>query len=410
MHILILTTVFPPEVRSAAQIMYELAETFKNNGHKVTVLTAIPELMPGEKRAFIENFIYKRNENGFDVIGISTIPIHRTNAPALIRGIGQLLNGIGYLIGGLFLKNVDISVAYSPPLTLGLAGVFLNKLKGVPHVFNVQDLVPQYAIDLGILKNKFLIKLIKIIEHYIYANVQKVTVHSQGNKDYLVSEGVPEERVQIVQNWVDPELVKPMAKNTIFRKDNDLDDKFVVLFAGVLGFAQDLDTVVESGTYLKDWKDIVLLIVGEGVEKWRLESKVCSLGLTNVKFHKFVSKEEYPEVVASADICLAPLQKKLKCPVIPSKILGYMSGGRPVVTALPLDGDAPFVIKNASCGICVEPGEPELLANAILELYQSPERCEEYGENGREYILANHARKKCISKYEVIFEDLLHKR
>lgn len=406
MRILILTTVFPPEVRSAAQIMFELAETFKDRGHHVTVLTSIPAREEGEKRTFFENFFYKRNVSGINVIGVSTLPIHKTNAPAVIRGIGQLLNGAAYFVAGLFLKNLDVSIAYSPPLTLGLAGIFLKYIKGVPHVFNVQDLVPQYAIDLGILKNKQLIGMIKVIEHFIYRHVQVLTVHSQGNKDYLIEEGVASEKIQIIPNWVDPSLIKPDEKENDFRKTNGLEGKFIVLFAGVLGFAQDLDTVVESGSYLKEYENIVLLIVGEGVEEERLKKRVDELRLNNVTFHDFVSKEAYPEVVAAADACLAPLQKKLKCPVIPSKILGYMSGGRPVITSLPLDGDAPHVIKSADCGICVEPGEPEQLAAAIIELYNDRPRCESYGKNGRQYILKNHDRLECIKKYETIFFEL----
>lgn len=403
MHILIMTTVFPPEVRSAAQIMFELAETLKDLGHKVTVLTSIPPKEEGERRKFFENFLFKRKVSGINVIGISTLPIHKTNAPAIIRGIGQLLNGFAYFMAGLFIKKIDVSLAYSPPLTLGLAGLFLHMVKRVPHVFNVQDLVPQYAIDLGILTNITLISLIKTIEHFIYRHVQCITVHSQGNKDYMIAEGVPAEMVHIVPNWVDPELVKPGDKDNDFRKSNNLQGKFIVLFAGVLGFAQDLDTVVDSGAFLKEHEDIVLLIVGEGVEEERLKKKVKDLGLQNVQFHEFVSKEEYPNVVAASDACLAPLQKSLKCPVVPSKILGYMSGGRPVITSLPLDGDAPVVINSANCGICVEPGEPEKLAQAITELYGDRSKCENFGENGRDYILENHERVTCIKRYDDLF-------
>ncbi|MCJ7601444.1 MAG: glycosyltransferase family 4 protein [Desulfobulbaceae bacterium] len=376
-------------------------------GHQVTVLTSIPTSATGEQRTFFDNFIYRRQVNDINVIGVSTIPIHRWNAPALIRGIGQLLNGFAYFLTGLSLKNVDVSIAYSPPLTLGLTGYLLNLFKGIPHVFNVQDLVPQYAIDLGILKNKHLIRTIKVIEHYIYRRVQCITVHSQGNKDYIVGEGVPPEKIHVVQNWVDPNLIKPADKNNEFRKKNGLDGKFIVLFAGVLGFAQDLDTVIESGVHLKDYPDIMLLIVGEGVEKERLEAKVKSMGIKNVVFHPFVSKEKYPEVVAASDVCLAPLQKRLKCPVIPSKILGYMSAGRPVITSLPLEGDAPYVIRTAECGLCVEPGEPLKLAEAIIRTFKEPAQRELWGGNGRQYILRNHERVNCIKIYEKIFNKLI---
>ena len=407
MHILLMTPVFPPEVRSAAQIMFELAETLQQMGHQVTVFTSIPDRTPGETRSLLQNFYYKRKVGEIEVVGISTLPIHRSKAPATIRGIGQLVNGFVYFLAGLFLKKVDVSMSYSPPMTLGLAGICLNTFKRIPHVFNVQDLVPQYAIDLGVLTNNQLIWFIKLIERFTYRHVQKITVHSEGNKRYICNERIDEDKITIVPNGVDADLIVPGDKENCFRQDNGLQGKFIVLFAGILGFAQDLDTVIRSGELLKNHDEIVFLIVGEGVEKSKLEKLAADLSLNNIRFHNFVSKEEYPEVVAASDICLAPLQKDLKCPVIPSKILGYMAGGRPVITALDLEGDAPVVIEKAHCGICVKPGIPELLAEAILELYHDPQKCDQYGINGRNYILKNHSRKKCIQLYEELFSGLL---
>ena len=400
MHVLILTGVYPPEVRSASHVMFELAETLHRFGHKITVLTALqPEYTPKTNR-MIDRFYDKTCENGIDVIRFSTLPVHRVNAPAVIRGMGQILNAIAFFSISLFLKRVDASISYSPPLTLGFTGYLLYLTKKIPHIFNLQDLVPQYAIDLGILTNKKLIKLIKMIEHFIYKRVQYITVHSQGNKDYVVNEGFDPDKVKVVPNWVDTSQIVPTAKDNSFRRDNNLEGKFVVTFAGVLGFAQDLDTVVDAGLYLKEYQDIVLLIVGEGVEKERLIDKTNNQGIKNIVFHRFVSKEEYPKVVAASDICLATLQKDLKCPVIPSKILGYMSGGRPVITSLSLEGDAPLVIKNADCGICVEPGKPDKLAAAIMEAYNDRNRTESWGGNGREYITKFHGREACIRLYD----------
>lgn len=404
MHVLILTTVYPPEVRSASQIMFELSETLKNRGHEVTVITAIPEADSGEKSSFLGRFYRKEVQDGVRLIRISTIPIHKTNAPAVLRGIGQLLNAAGYFLAGLFLKKVDVCIAYSPPLTLGLTGYLLKVFRKIPQILNVQDLVPQYAIDLGILKNKSLIRIIKMIERFVYRSVRFISVHSSGNRDYIINEGVSGEKVHVVENWVDTNLVMPSERRNAFSEKNDLNDKFVVLFAGMMGFAQDLDTVIEAGAYLKEHKDILIFLVGEGVEKARLMEKAESMNLKNIRFHPFVSKEKYPEVVAASDACLATLQKDLKCPVIPSKILGYMSAGRPVITSLPLEGDAPHVVRNAESGLCVEPGNPEMLAAAIVEMYENSEKCGAWGNNGRRYIVNYHNRDRCISLYENLFE------
>jgi colanic acid biosynthesis glycosyl transferase WcaI len=204
---------------------------------------------------------------------------------------------------------------------------------------------------------------------------------------------------------VDTRLIRPVSRETAYRQKAGLQGKFVVLFAGMLGFAQDVDTIVEAGTFLRRQRDIVLLIVGDGVEKERLKEKARYLGLENVRFMPVVSNEEYPEVVASADLCLATLQKSLLCPVVPSKLLGYMAAGRPIVASFPEDGDAPRVIREAGCGICVPPGDPARLAQAIVEAVANPAECRAWGERGRQFVEAHHDRSGVVARYESLFEQ-----
>ena len=406
MNVLLLTTTYPPEIRSAALLMQELAESLAQRGHRVTVITGkVDEGPERTKGAFLSTHVEERS--GVRVIRVPNFAIHKTHAPAVVRGLGQLLNAMAYFWAALSVKDVDISLAYSPPLALGIVGAMLHRLKGVPHVLNVQDLVPQYAIDLGILKNKALIAVLKRIEKAVYRNVQLITVHSRGNAEYMVREGVPPQKVAVVPNWVDTRLIRPAPRQTAYRHAAALDGKFIALFAGMLGFAQDVDTIVEAGAYLKDHPDIVLLIVGEGVEKQRLQEKAKALGLDNVRFMPFVNSQQYPEVVASADLCLATLQKTLLCPVVPSKLLGYMAAGRPIVASFPENGDAPRVVREAGAGICVPPGEPKELARAILEACQNPEACRAWGEQGRIFVESTHDRNRVMDLYVALFRGVL---
>jgi glycosyltransferase involved in cell wall biosynthesis len=406
MNVLLLTTTYPPEIRSAALLMQELAESLAQRGHRVTVITGkVDEGPERTKGAFLSAQAEERS--GVRVIRVPNFAIHKTHAPAVVRGLGQLLNAMAYFWAALSVKDVDISLAYSPPLALGIVGAMLHRLKGVPHVLNVQDLVPQYAIDLGILRNKALIAVLKRIEKAVYRNVQLITVHSRGNAEYMVREGVPPQKVAVVPNWVDTRLIRPAPRQTAYRHAAGLDGKFVALFAGMLGFAQDVDTIVEAGAYLKDHPEIVLLIVGEGVEKQRLQEKAKALGLDNVRFMPFVNSQQYPEVVASADLCLATLQKTLLCPVVPSKLLGYMAAGRPIVASFPENGDAPRVVREAGAGICVPPGEPKELARAILEAYRDPEGCRAWGEQGRVFVESTHDRNRVMDLYVALFRGVL---
>lgn len=396
MHVMIMTAVFPPEIRSAAQLMCELSETLVRRGHFVTVLTS-------KTRGLIPTVSEHR---GVRVIRIPTLPVHRSHAPAALRGLGQIINCLMYFIAALFVRHVEVTLAYSPPLAMGLVGAWLYRLKRIPHLLNVQDLVPQYAIDLGVLKSQNLIRVLKSLEHAIYRNVQLISVHSPGNAQYMMAEGVPIEKVGVVPNWVDTHRLQP-GQGSDYRQRAGWEGKFVALFGGLLGFAQDVDTIVEAGALLRDHEHIDLVIVGEGVEKDRLVRKAQALGLSNVHFMPSVSNEKYPSVVSAANVCLATLQKSLQCPVVPSKLLGYMAAGKPIIAAFPLGGDAPRVVQEAQCGVCVPPGDPEQLAQAILHASQNPSLCRRWGGNGRRYVLANHDREQVVARYEWLMEGMI---
>ncbi|HEY3448716.1 MAG TPA: glycosyltransferase family 4 protein [Myxococcales bacterium] len=385
--------------------MWELAETLRRHGHEVTVLTSTHG-DPSGGRSLRDRLVQREEREGVRIVRVPTLPIHRSHAPAVVRGLGQLVNALVYLEAALLLRGVDVTLAYSPPLPLALVGLALQRIHGVPHVLNVQDLVPQYAVDLGVLRSRAAITAARWVERFLYRQVKAISVHSRGNADYLKEVGVPPAKVAIVPNWVDTSLIRPRSRRTQYRTAADLDGKFAALFAGMLGFAQDLDTVVEAGSYLRDHPDIVLLIVGDGVEKARLQEKVRQLGLRNVRFMPFVSKEAYPEVVASADVCLATLQKSLLCPVVPSKLLGYMAAGRPVIASFPEGGDAPRLVREAGCGICVPAGDPARLARAIYSAYTHPDECRRWGERGRRFVRDHHDREGCVALYEALFSEL----
>jgi colanic acid biosynthesis glycosyl transferase WcaI len=402
MNVLLLTAEFPPEIRSAALLMAELAESMARRGHRVTVITAAPP--DARKGTLFSPAVEERD--GVRVLRIPTLAVHRSRAGAVVRGLMQLINAVAFFAAAMAVKDVEVSLAYSPPLALGIVGVLLQRLRGVPHLLNVQDLVPQYAIDLGILKNRALIRLLKGIEKAVYRNVHLITVHSPGNAAYLLREGVPAAKVAVVPNWVDTARIRPASSQTAYRQSAVLEGKFVALFAGALGFAQDLDTVLEAATLLRDHPRIVLLIVGDGVEKARLQKKAQDLGLSNVRFMPVVTSEQYPEVVASADLCLATLQKSLLCPVVPSKLLGYMAAGRPIVASFPEGGDAPRVVREAGCGVSVPAGDPARLAQAIVEASENPDEWRARGERGRRFVEANHDRERAMALYDSLLGGL----
>ncbi len=404
MKILLICAFFPPEVGSAAHLYYELGLALKARGHEVTVLTGLPRYhVIGETKTYRRRPFISETYHGLRVYRVFNLDIP-WNVP-LLRGLDQFLSALIFGIVGTLLPPFDIVLVYSPPLPLAVATYFMGQLRGKPAVLNVQDIFPQSAIDLGVLKNPWLIRFFKGMEAFAYRHFRLTITHSEGNRRYVISRGGPPERVTAIPNWVDTEAIKPDIKTNSLRAALGLDHHFIVSFAGIMGYSQDLGTIVDTAALLKDHPDIAFLLVGEGVEKPRLQRMVQESNLTNVHFLPMQPKEEYPKVLAASDLCLVTLRKEVATPVVPSKILSIMAAGRPVLASLPLDGDAPRLIAEAQCGLCLPPENPGLLAETILKLRQDSRLIEEMGDKGRQYAVDNLSLEACVSQLERLFES-----
>lgn len=458
MRILLLTAYFPPDTGSAAHLFYELGTSLVERGHAVTVITGMPGYhAQGSLKRYKGKKWIREKVNGMEVVRVATPQFPRRLMVG--RALWQFTGATVFFLAGLGLPPHDVTIVYSPPLPLGLTAWALHRFKGMPFILNVQDLFPQSIIDLGLLKNRWIIRLFEAMERFIYARANHITVHSPGNRDHVIAKGAKPERVSVIRNWVDTDFIRPGPRMNGFCEKHSLDDAFVVSFAGVLGYSQDLDVVLEAARLIsppnpptlggtgappalgggghspQDWGDrggpgsggrgailppglggrggqpeILWLIVGDGVEKPRLEAKAREMGLDNVRFLPMQPRDRYPAVLHASDICLATLHAEVKTPVVPSKILSIMAAGRPVVAALNLDGDAPRLIAEAQCGLCVPPEDPHALADAVLRLYRDPSLREELGRNGRRYAEEHLSLEVCVRRYEELLRQVAVER
>lgn len=379
-----LTAYFPPDTGSAAHLFYELGTALVKKGHGVTVLTSFPGYHAQGNLSKYRGKRYMEEEMDRVRVVRVKVPQFPRHIPAG-RALWQFSLAFKFGLSTLRLLTFDISIIYSPPLPLGFTAWFLRKRKGVPFIFNVQDLFPQSAIDLGILKNRPLIKFFESMERWVYRRADLITVHSPGNRDHVVMKGASPDKVEVMPNWVDTDFIVPGKRMNGLREEFGLGNKFIVSFAGVLGYSQDIDVILGVADLLMKKGDILFLIVGDGVEKGRLEKKASSMGLSNVRFLPMQPRDRYPSVLHASDVCLATLHKEVKTPVVPSKILSIMAAGRPVVACMNLDGDAPRLVEEVGCGYVLPPEDPKSLADHILKLHEDEGLREEMGRNGREY-------------------------
>jgi glycosyltransferase involved in cell wall biosynthesis len=397
---------FPPEVRSAAHLFHELAAELVRRGHDVAVITKAP-------RGYVTGNGTTRISPGWsDVEGVRTLRVRGFPIPGyhpLLRGLDHLTLGWTFGRAARRWPAADIVLVYSPPLPLALAGAAYRRRFGTRLVLNVQDLYPQTAIDLRLLTNHVAIRLAERLEGRAYAVADRIVVHSPGNSRFLVErKGIASAKVRVIHNWVDTEVLRPGPRENNFRVVHDLTGKFVVSYAGVMGYAQDLSLVIEAARRLRVNREILFLLVGEGVleQRWRERAS----GLENVRFLPMQPKQQYVELLAASDVCLVPLDGALRTPVVPGKLQSILACGRPAITITAPDSDALAILAASGGGVSVAPGDVAALEKAIGGLLVDPARAERMGASGRRYAELHFSLTECANCYEEIFADLKGRR
>jgi len=415
MKVFLMIYAFPPEITGSGHLYYELARDLTDRGHKVTVLAPLPRQRMGVLKDRIlagygRKWWLRERMDGFTVVRSKVLPVPLHLPP--MKGVDHLAVAFSEWVGGLLAHaRPDVILAYSPPLPLGLSAHYLARRYKVPFVFNVQDIFPQYAVDSGVLANPLLIHLFLRMEKYLYTKADIIIVHSEGNRKYLASHrSVPYDKLRVVYNWADTQNIKPGPKYNEFREELGLGDAFVVSYAGTMGWAQNLDTVLQSAVLLKNYKDIVFLLVGDGPKRSELERNAQKLGLSNVRFLPLQPKGKYAQLLRASDVCLISLNKGLTTPVVPGKLMDIMAAGRPVVGCVPLAGDAPRIVTDAQCGFCVDSKDAKGMAEAILTLYHQEELAERFGRNGRCFAESQFSRQVCTQRYQKILMEAIERR
>ena len=402
-NILIIADVYPPEVSSAAHLMKELAEGLKKRGNNIWIITTYPKYyLPKELNS--QKIQLFSDEAGIKVIRVKTPPLKKVNF--VIRGISQLLLPFLFFQKAkkLIKEKLDIVIIYSPPLPLATIGIKIKKYFGAKFILNIQDIFPQNAVDLGILKNKLLIRFFEAIEKNVYKNADLITFHSEGGRRFLIEKkSVPESKIITLSNWIDLVPYQNLNRNISFRKKWDLQGKFIFLFAGIMGPAQGLEFLIKIAKEFSSIKEIVFLLVGDGMEKEKIEQMIRHYALSNVIIKSFVSKDDYPYLAKEVDVGLVCLSSKNKTAFIPGKVLGYMAASKPIVAFLNQESDGFGVIQEAKCGYAVKVEDINKAVKIVRKIYDEKDKLEELGNNGFKYALNNFTIDACLNKLEKLF-------
>jgi len=409
MHILLIHQYFVSPNEAGGTRHFELARYLIKKGHKITIIGSTISYLTGTSSSkYRRKILVRENIEGINII--RTYAYSGINKSYNNRLISFITFMISSIIAGLFVKNIDVIIASSPQIFVGISGYVVKKMKRVPFIFEIRDLWPKFAIDTGVLMSPLLIKLSNILEKFIYKKADYFIINSPGFYEHLDKFDIQKDKIFLIPNGVDTKIFRPDKKYNRVRKDLNLEKNFIVLYSGAHGLANCLETVIESARLLSNNPNIKFLFVGDGKEKRNLILLRDKYKLKNVIFVDAQPKSRIPEFCNAADVCLATL-KKLNAfkTTYPNKLFDYMACGRPIILAI--NGVARELIEEAKAGEFVAPENPKQLACTILKFYYNRDLIEKYGINARKYVVKYFDREKIAENLNNILDSIskLHK-
>ncbi|BCQ59331.1 Glycosyltransferase involved in cell wall bisynthesis [Pseudomonas sp. NFPP10] len=306
--------------------------------------------------------------------------------------LGRLISFISFSltapIGLMKVSRPDVVLASSPPIFPMLSVWLVCKLRRIPMVFEVRDLWPESAIQMGILSNRQLIGIMYWMERLLYDKAARIVTLTQGIHDDIQARGWPAKKLEVITCGIDTQMLFPDAKaGQAVRQEQGWEGRKIVLYFGALGEANNLDVIIDAAAHSKDEK-LLFLLIGDGMKRAHIERRIAQLQIDNVQLLAPVSKSLARGFINSADVCLVTLQDiSLFKGAIPTKLLDYMACGKPVLCGV--EGEAAAIISAADAGVNFPPNNSRQLASVLATLMKDQALRERMGSNGAQYIQKN---------------------
>lgn len=405
MKIYYLIHYFPPELNGGATRASELARLWADMGHEVTILTGFPNHPNGRiPSQYKGRFFLEESADGYKIR--RTFIYATPNKGFLKRILNHTSLMISSLLGSVFKSKPDVIIASSPPLFLGLSGYFLSRIKRVPYIFEVRDIWPQQAVDLGMLRNTRIIQAMEMLEFFLYKKAAKVVGVTNSTKRILNERGVDTNKIETIFNGTDVDYYTPIPVNETVKAELGLSGKFVISYIGTMGLSQGLGIVLDAARQLQhSHPDIHFLMVGDGAQRDILIAKSHNMDLANLTFLPAQPRSSVPDLYSISDGVMVLLRDTpLFRSTIPSKMFEIMACGRPVI--LGVAGEAQHIVLESGGGICITPENADDLVQAIIQLHNNADLRDKLQVYGRNYIVQHYNRYHLARQYVTVLESL----
>jgi putative colanic acid biosynthesis glycosyltransferase WcaI len=400
----VVTPHFHPDVAPTGEVVTRIVDELAARDHEIHVVTAFPFYRHHRVEPPYKGGVVRHEDTPWGHI-TRVNPWPTDDKLDLVK---RALSFAGFsalsAVMGARRGPVDGVLALSPPLTLGVSGWLVARAQRCPFVFNVQDVYPDVAIDLGMLTHPRLISATRRLERFCYARADAVTVLSEDLKENVARKVGRNRTIKVIPNFVDTKMIAPAPPHNSYRREFGLEDKIVVMYAGNVGLSQSLELLVEAAARFTDRTDVVFVVNGQGAARASLEQR--SRDLPNVCFVDLQPPGRLAEVLAAADIHVVPLKRGLARSSVPSKTYSILAAGRPLVASVDEGSEVARIVQRSGAGIAVPPEDTAAFTGALARLIEDPETREAMGRAGRNFAEEAASPAAVALAYEQLFADL----
>ena len=387
-RLLVFNQYYWPGVEATAHLLSELCAALAEEFDVTVVTGRLPQ--PGGEPG-------RATHEGVEIVRVRSTAYDRSALH--LRALNYATYLAQSLRAGLAAERPDVVLCMTDPPVIADIALIVARRFGVPLVVVSQDVFPEIAVELKRLENPAVIEVLRRAIGAYLERADRVVAIGETMRERLEQKGAPPERLRVIPNWVDSSVLTPQPRDNAWAREHGLDDRFVVMHSGNVGYAQNLDALVRAATFLRDLDRLTIAIVGEGSRRAPLMELAELLETESVYFLPYQPREVLPQSLSAADVHVVGLARGLSGYVVPSRLYGIMAVGRPVIVAAEASSETAQLVDRVGCGVVLPPGRPELLAEQIRRAHDGLIELDELGRRGREYVTAEADRSVAVRRY-----------
>ena len=397
--LLVFNQYYWPGVEATAHLLSELCAALAED-FEITVVTGALR----ERGAQIGHF----EHDDVKIVRVRSTSFDRRRLGA--RGINYLTYLVQSFRTGLMQERPDIVLCMTDPPVVANAALIVARRFRAPLVVISQDVFPEIAVELGRLENGLLLWALRRLIGAYLSRADSVVAIGETMRARLIEKGAQPGHMSLIPNWVDADAIKPDTRKNRWAREHNLHDRFVVMHSGNVGHAQDLDVVIRASTFLRDLDDLVVAIIGGGARYAELVRLTEILEADKVSFLPYQPRERLSQSLSTGHLHFVGLAHGLAGYVVPSRLYGVLSAGRPVIVSADPDSETAMVVERVGCGIVVPPGRPDLVAGVVRDAHAGRYDLDRMGALGREYVLKDANRPLAVSRYRALLQELMQRQ